>query len=179
MLAALYAFSPDGHAPFQKSADKLGAVELARLIAPGMDYLRSLAPLLLEGYGGKPRYLEGAVTANRLFREGDIHFTCEFGSYRTATRITTGRYPNSAEATVFPKRNMIKNKNYLAIPNNASNPAAALVLANYMASVEAQASKLGFRRLPARRRSVDAEQQGRRDHRKSRSAACRRHSKTA
>ena len=39
---------------------------------------------------------------------------------------------------------MIKNKNYLAIPGNAANPAAALVLANYMASIDAQASKLGF-----------------------------------
>ena len=109
-----------------------------------MDYLRSLAPLLLRQDDGAPRYLRDAVSANRLFREGDIHFACEFGTYRTATRITTGRYPNTAEAMIFPQGNMIKNKNYLAIPNNAANPAAALVLANYMASIEAQAGKLGF-----------------------------------
>ena len=144
VLAALYAFSPDGHAPFQKSAKELGADELARLMTPGLTYLKSLSSLLLTDDRGEPRYLDNSVTASRLFREGRIHFTCEFGTYRTATRITTGRYPATAEAMIFPKANMIKNKNYLAIPGNASNPAAALVLANYLASVEAQASKLGF-----------------------------------
>ena len=102
VLAAIYAFSPDGHAPFQKPAKNLGATELSRLMAPGMDYLKSLKPFLLQGDDGKPTYLEDAVAANRLFRQGDIHFACEFGTYRTATRITTGRYSNSAEALIFP-----------------------------------------------------------------------------
>ncbi len=44
---------------------------------------------------------------------------------------------------------MIKNKNYLAIPANAPNPGAALVLADWMTSVEAQASKLHQTGMPA------------------------------
>ena len=43
---------------------------------------------------------------------------------------------------------MIKNKNYLVIPANAPNPAAALVMTNYMASVEAQTSKLAIAGMP-------------------------------
>jgi len=151
VAAALYAHNPDGSgaAPFQKTASALGAAEFARLIAPGMDYLKSLAPLLVKDEDGKPRYLADDTAANVLFRAGTTHFTCAFGTYGAATRITTGHYPNTAEAMIFPKDTMIKNKNFLAIPGNASHPAAALVLANYMASVEAQAGKLRFAGYPA------------------------------
>ena len=37
---------------------------------------------------------------------------------------------------------MIQNKNFLAIPANAGHPAAALVLANYIAGIDAQISRL-------------------------------------
>ena len=146
VVAALYAHNPDGDGatPFQKSADALGAEELARLIEPGMDYLKALAPLLLKDDSGAPRYIADEVESNVLFRAGTTHFTCAFGTYAAATKITTGRYPTSAEAMIFPKDMMIKNKSFLAIPGNAAHPAAALVLANYMASVEAQAGKLSF-----------------------------------
>ncbi len=39
---------------------------------------------------------------------------------------------------------MIANKSFIAIPDNAPNPAAALVLADYLSSVDNQASKLQF-----------------------------------
>jgi putative spermidine/putrescine transport system substrate-binding protein len=43
---------------------------------------------------------------------------------------------------------MIKNKNYLGVPSNSPNPAATMVMANYMASVEAQTSKLKMTGMP-------------------------------
>jgi putative spermidine/putrescine transport system substrate-binding protein len=39
---------------------------------------------------------------------------------------------------------MIANKSFIAIPSNTPNPAAALLLANYLSSPENQASKLQF-----------------------------------
>lgn len=144
--AALYAFNPDanGATPFQQSAHSMTPTEFARLIEPGMTYLKSLGPLLFKNSNGKPHYAVDAKAADTLFREGKTHFTCEFGTYAAATKIATGHYPATAEAMVFPKGLMIKNKNFLAIPSNTAHPAAAIVLANYMSSVEAQASKLGF-----------------------------------
>ncbi len=144
--AALYAFNPDGNgaAPFQKPADAVNAAELARLIGPGMAYLKSLEPYLFTDPDGKHRYPADSKAADVLFRNGDIHFTCQFGTYAAATKVATGHYPDTAEAMIFPRGLMIKNKNFLAIPSNAANPAAALVLANYMSSVEAQVGKLGF-----------------------------------
>jgi len=148
---ALYAHNPDGTGaePFQQSIDELGAEELARLIAPGLEYLKELEPLLLGGSGGAPRYPEDIAALDGLFLNGEIDFNCKFGLYAVATGLSQGTYPEAAREFVFPEGNMIKNKNYLAIPANAPNPAAALALADYMTSVDAQISKLEFTGMPA------------------------------
>jgi len=146
----LYAFNPDGTGaqPFQKSLDELGTEELARLSQPGLDFLKDLEPLLLGGPDAV-RYPEDAAAAQGLFRNGEIHLHCEFGLYAVATRRDTGAYPETAEEIIFPQGQMIKNKSYIAIPSNTPNPAAALVLADYMASLEAQISKLELVGYPA------------------------------
>lgn len=148
--AAIYAHNPDdnGAEPFQQSIDEIGAAELARLITPGMEYLKSLEPHLLGAQGGNARYPEDPKTLEGLFLNGEIDFACRFGLYSVATGLRDGTYPEGAEQFVFPKDNMIKNKNYLVIPSNAPNPAAAMVMANYMASVEAQSSKLEVAGMP-------------------------------
>lgn len=140
----LYSFNPDGTgaAPFQKSLDDLGVAQLARLTAPGFEYLRSLEPLLLGASAGSVRYPEDAAASKGLFANGETHIHCEFGQFAVATNLANGSYPEQTEEIVFPVGNMIKNKNYLAIVANSPNPAAALVFANYMASVDAQVSKL-------------------------------------
>ena len=143
--SVLIALAPSGNdgPPFQSPLASLDEKQLSALLRPGMEYLRSLAPLVNQIDGGA-NYPVDVTEADHLFREGNIHFTCEFGTYAAATKVAIGHYPDTAEAMIFPRNAMIKNKNYLAIPANAANPAAALVLANFMSSVEAQASKLGF-----------------------------------
>ena len=147
----LYAFNPDGTGavPFQQSIGELGAEELARLSTPGFEFLKSIEPLLLGGPAGAVRYPEDGAAAQGLFRNSETHIYCEFGLYAVATNRATGAYPQTTEEIVFPKGNMIKNKNYLAIPANSPNPAAALVFADYMASVDAQVSKLETVGYPA------------------------------
>ncbi len=148
--AAVYAHNPDGNGavPFQNSIEDLGAAELARLITPGMEYLKELDGMLLGASGGSARYPEDPSALNGLFLNGEIDFSCQFGLYGVAIGLRDGTYPEGAEQFIFPEGNMIKNKNYLVIPANAPNPAAALVMANYMASVEAQASKLEVAGMP-------------------------------
>ena len=148
--AAVYAHNPDGNGavPFQASIDELGAAELARLITPGMEYLKALQPHLLGASGNSARYPEDPKALDGLFLNGEIDFSCQFGLYGVATGLRDGTYPEGAEQFVFPEGNMIKNKNYLVIPGNAPNPAAAMVMANYMASVESQATKLEIAGMP-------------------------------
>ena len=148
---AIYAHNPDGTgaAPFQQSSDSIAPEELARLITPGLEYLQALEPLLLDAAGGTPRYPEDQAALGGMFLNGEIDFNCRFGLYAVATGLATGTYPEGAQQFVFPEGNMIKNKNYLAIPGNAPHPAAALVLADWMSSVDAQASKLKMTGMPA------------------------------
>jgi putative spermidine/putrescine transport system substrate-binding protein len=147
----LYAMNPDGTGsdPFQAGIEELGIPELARLAEPGLDYLRRLEPLLLGGGQGQTIHPADAAEAQGLFRNREIHLHCEFGTYATAVNVETGSYPEQAEEIIFPAGAMIANKSFIAIPASAPNPAAALVFANYMASIEAQASKLSDLGYPA------------------------------
>lgn len=148
--AAVYAHNPDGTgaAPFQASMEEMGPAELARLITPGLDYLKALEPLLLGAQGGNARYPEDGAALDGLFLNGEVDIACKFGLYAVAKGLENGTYPEGAEAFVFPAGNMIKNKNYLVIPANAPNPAATVVLTDYMSSVESQVTKLKFTGMP-------------------------------
>ncbi len=148
--SAIYAHNPDGTgaAALQAPIGEIGAEEFARLITPGIEYLKNLEPLLLGGQKGNARYPEDNAALDGMFLNGEVDFACKFGLYAVATGLNNGTYPEGAEGFVFPEGNMIKNKNYLAIPSNAPNPAAAMVMANYMTSVEAQTSKLKFTGMP-------------------------------
>lgn len=148
--AAIYAHNPDGTGaePFQSSIEDLGAAELARLIAPGFNYLKDLDPLVLGAQSGNARYAEDNAALDGMFLNGEIDIACKFGLYAVAVGLSTGTYPENAEAFIFPEGNMIKNKNYLAIPANAPNPASTLIMVDYMSSIAAQTSKLQFTGMP-------------------------------
>ncbi len=149
--SVLYAHNPEGSGadPFQNSLEDLGVERLATLITPGFEYLKELDPLLLGGPQGNPRYPESSSELDNLFLNSEVHFNCKFGLYGVHTGLITGTYPERAEEMIFPKGNMIKNKNYLAVPLNSPNPAAALVAINYFSSVEAQASMMAQAGMPA------------------------------
>ncbi|WP_057461098.1 ABC transporter substrate-binding protein [Pseudovibrio sp. POLY-S9] len=148
--SVLYAHNPDGTgaAPYQQSFEEMGGEELARLMEPGIEYLKSIEPLLLGGASGKPRYAENSGELDNLFLNSEVHFNCKFGVFGNHNGLITGAYPEQAEEMIFPAGNMIKNKNYLAVPLNSPHPAAALVAINYFSSAEAQASKLKTAGMP-------------------------------
>ena len=144
----LYAAQPEGAAPFGREASDYDAAELAALIEPGLTWLREIEPLLLGGPGGATRYPEDEAALDAAFLNGEIDVACKFGRYAVATGLATGAMPEGATQFVFPEGAMIANKSYLAIPANAPNPAAALVLADWMTSVDAQAGKLAATGFP-------------------------------
>lgn len=145
----LYALNPDGssYEPFQLSAEELGAEEFTRIAKPAYEYLKRIEPFLLGGGGaegnrGSPIYPEDQTALEALFINGEIDMGCQFGMYNTAIATETGRFPETTQNIIFPEGGMIKNKNFIGIPLNAPNPAATLVLADYMSSPENQVSKL-------------------------------------
>ena len=143
----LYATNPDGYKPFQKDRKDFTPEEFTRLVAPGFEYLRRIEPFLLggggkEGQRGAPVYPENPAASYRMFADGEIDMGCGFGLFSVSIRVANGTFPPTAQTLAFPKEGMILGKNFIGLPNNAPHPAAALVLANFLSSPEAQITKL-------------------------------------
>ncbi len=121
--------------------------EVARLLEPGFAYLRRLEPFLLGGGGadgvrGAPVYPPSAAAWERLVATGEIDLACEDNVFHAQSAVERGRLPASVRTIVFPEGLMRVNKSFLAIPANAPNPAAALLLADHLSSFESHVSKL-------------------------------------
>jgi len=154
-VVALYADAVAGAAvgaaptldAFLNDAADLAADDVARLLEPGFAYLRTLEPFLLGGSGtegvrGAPVYPPSAAAWERLVASGEIDLACEDNVFHAQSAVERGRLPESVRTIVFPEGAMRVNKSFLAIPANAPNPAAALVLADHLSSFESHVSKL-------------------------------------
>ncbi|RRR69776.1 MAG: ABC transporter substrate-binding protein [Candidatus Viridilinea halotolerans] len=104
-------------------------------------YLNTLKPFLWrEG----ATYPKDENELHSLFANGEVDFSITQAIAGAGSLINEGLVPATARAFVFDDF-MIGDFNYLAIPRNASNQAAALVLANLILEPELQAAQI----LPA------------------------------
>jgi putative spermidine/putrescine transport system substrate-binding protein len=104
-------------------------------------YMNELKPYLWrkgETYPKDENELHG------LFANGEVDFSITQAIAGAGPLISEGLVPKTARAFVFDKY-MIGDFNYVAIPKNAPNKAAALVLANLILDPEIQAAQI----LPA------------------------------
>ncbi len=140
--STLYAFNPSGtgFADFQKPITDFTPAQFSALIKPGFDYLKRIEPFLLGQ--GTPIYPQNQAANQALFNNGEVDMGCEFGLYLVANLQETGAFSETTETIIFPKEGMIKNKNFIAVPSNAPHPAASMVLANILSSMDLQLSKL-------------------------------------
>jgi len=72
-----------------------------------------------------------------MFAQGVVDFTMGNGPYMIVAKVTKGEYPPTARSFVL-EEGTIGNANFTAIPYNAPNKAAAMVLANFLISPECQ-----------------------------------------
>lgn len=94
--------------------------------------LRELRPYLWragETYPASPSELD------RLFANGEIDFSMNYGPSFASQHIARGEFPATTRTFVFDA-GTIGNYSYLAVPFNAANPAAAMVVINYLISPE-------------------------------------------
>jgi putative spermidine/putrescine transport system substrate-binding protein len=118
-------------------------------------YLLDLMPYLWQKGRAYPK---DSAALDTLFARGEIDFCMSYHPTHAAAKILEGSYPATVRTFVM-KGNSIYNTHFLTIPFNAPNKAAAMVLANFLLSPEAQLSKfqpknwgdfpaLDMRRLP-------------------------------
>ncbi len=101
-----------------------------RASGPALSYLRDLEPYLWrkgETYPATPADLD------RLFVNGEIDFSMNYGPTFASEKIARGEFPATVRTFVF-EEGTLANYSSLAIPFNAANAAGAATLINYFMS---------------------------------------------
>jgi len=128
----LYELVEDPNVLLQPAGDNF-----AEVTAPMWDYLDRIQPhLWREGRD----YPENEDALIRLLDDGAVDFALSFHPGKASAAIAQGVLTDTARSFVFD-RGTIGNTHYVAIPYNAAHKEAAMVLANFLLSPEAQARK--------------------------------------
>lgn len=123
-----------GHAPYIKGWDPdLFARQSPRLWA----WLQEIEPELWQE--GRT-YPKDSATLDTLFARGEVAFGMSYHPPHAQNKILEGTYPKTVR-TFALEDGSIYNIHYTAIPFNAPNKAGAMVLSNFLLSVDAQLSK--------------------------------------
>lgn len=106
-----------------------------RVTAPLWEYLDKLHPHLLRS----GRYFPAsAAELRRLMGDAEISLALAFNPNEALLSVRSGELPPSVRSYVL-SGGTIGNVSFLAIPYNAQHKAAAIVVSNFLLSVEAQA----------------------------------------
>ena len=85
-------------------------------------------------------YPESPVKMNTLFADGQVDFSFSYHQGEASRNILDGLFPETVRTFVFDE-GTITNTHFVAIPYNAKDSAAAMVVANFLLSPEAQLEK--------------------------------------
>lgn len=109
-----------------------------KTIEPALDYLRELNKYLWNE--GKT-FPSTSGEVNNMFQDGELVMTMSYSPFSAALGIEKGIYNTTVQTFLFEK-GTVGNTNYIAIANNSSNKAAAMVAINEILSAEVQATQL-------------------------------------
>jgi putative thiamine transport system substrate-binding protein len=109
--------------------------EFQRVTTALWDYLDALHPTLLRAGRFFPN---SAAQLRRLMGDGEISLALAFNPNEALLSVRTGELPDSVRTYVL-QGGTIGNVSFLAIPYNAQHKAAAMITANFLLSIEAQA----------------------------------------
>jgi putative spermidine/putrescine transport system substrate-binding protein len=120
---------------FQKDMTK---EEFFSLSKPVVEYFKEMNPYLWRQGNAFPAT---QAQQDELFKNGEIAMTMGFEIGKTAGLVRKGQYPDTVKTFIF-ETGTIGNSHYLAVPFNAPNKAAALLVIDFLQSPEAQIEKL-------------------------------------
>lgn len=112
--------------------------EFKVLAEPVMDYFTELSPYL---WNNGESYPATQAQLDELFKNGEIDMTMGFEVGKTAGFVASKVYPATVTTYVFDT-GTIGNSHYLAIPFNAPEQAAAILVIDFLQSPEAQIEKM-------------------------------------
>ncbi|MEO9903468.1 ABC transporter substrate-binding protein [Nisaea sp.] len=127
----------------ERAADKsalykpISESDFAAVSQPLWDYLDQLHPALWRQARSFPKNAGGM---RRLMSDGEIDISFAFSQSEASAGIESGELPGTVRNYVFDS-GTIGNVSFVAIPFNAAHSDAAMVLANFLLSPEAQMRK--------------------------------------
>jgi len=116
---------------------ELDEAAYAAKAGPVWAYLQRLAPLLW--HEGR-EYPASGPQLEELYARGEVDFSLTYNPAQVWRRVQAGELPRTTSMFFF-EQGPLTSTHYLAIPFNAPHKAAAMVLANWLESAEAQADK--------------------------------------
>jgi putative thiamine transport system substrate-binding protein len=131
---ALVELAPNRESLYRPVAD---GADYEATTAPLWDYLDALHPHLWRG--GRDFPSDGGEL-RRLLGDGEITIAFDFDPVAASAAIAAGELPPTVRGYVLDG-GTIGNVNFVAIPFNSGSKAAAMVVANFLLSPEAQARK--------------------------------------
>ncbi len=131
---ALYELAPETMTLLQVPLDE---TRFESVTAPLWAYLDSLHPHLWRKGASFP---QNGPAARRLLADGESDIAFSFHPAEASAAVAQGLLPDSVRTVAFAGGS-IGNSHFLAIPANASEPEAAMAVADFPLSPEAQAKK--------------------------------------
>lgn len=110
---------------------------LADVAGPCWERLRAAAPTLWRGGAAYPA---GAEELDARFAAGEVRYALTADPYAPERRVDEGFFPDTTRTAAFAEGTWSP-AHFLVIPSTAVQPAAAMVLANFLLSPEAQHAK--------------------------------------
>jgi putative thiamine transport system substrate-binding protein len=111
--------------------------DFAAATAPLWSWLQAAEPHL---WRQGESYPVSAPALHQLLEDGEVDFSMAFNPAEASAAIEAGRLPDSVRTFILAD-GTIGNTHFVAIPFNAAHKAGAMVVADYLMSVEAQAQK--------------------------------------
>lgn len=127
----------DSSAKFAALSAPVEDADFAEMTAPLWHYLDTLHPALRGA--GKSWPTSGEMT-RQLLDDGEVDIALSFNPNEASAAVRGGQLPDTVRTYVFDE-GTIGNTHFVTIPWNASAKAGAMVVADFLLSVEAQARK--------------------------------------
>ena len=106
-------------------------------VQPAMDYLKELKPYLWREGETYPATL---AQLDNMYADGEVLLTMNYAPFNVEANIQDGIFSQTSKSFVFENGTM-GDTHFLAVPFNAPNKAAALVVINEILSPEMQVTK--------------------------------------
>lgn len=107
---------------------------IREIVAPGLEYLRSLNPYLWQGGTTFPADIGSVYT---MFQDGEVVLYMTYDPFGWVNDVDSGLIPATTQSFIFDE-GTVGNTNFMAIAKNATHKAAALVAINEILSPKLQ-----------------------------------------